>query len=202
MIALIDYGVGNLRSVEKALASVGGMVSLTSDADQIAAAEKVVLPGVGHFGDGMSGLVERDLVNPIIESVNQTKPFLGICLGMQLLFGGSDEAPGVDGLNLLPGTVRMFEGNTIKIPQIGWNQINPIGASPILEGIEAGSYAYFNHGYYCDPAKDENILATTEYGIEYASVVGQDHLYGVQYHPEKSQQIGLKILRNFVELCS
>ena len=199
MIALIDYGVGNLRSVEKALTSVGGDVCITSDADQIAAAEKVVLPGVGHFGDGMSGLIERDLVEPIIESVNQKKPFLGICLGMQLFFSGSDEAPGISGLNLLPGMVRLFEGNSIKIPQIGWNQINPKGVSRILDGIEPGSYAYFNHGYYCDPSRDENILATTEYGIEYASVVGQDHLYGVQYHPEKSQQVGLRILRNFVE---
>lgn len=201
MIALIDYGVGNLRSVEKALTSVGGDVCLTSDADQIAAAEKVVLPGVGHFGDGMSGLIERDLVEPIIESVNQKKPFLGICLGMQLFFSGSDEAPGIRGLNLLPGMVRLFEGNSIKIPQIGWNQINPKGVSRILDGIEPGSYAYFNHGYYCDPSRDENILATTEYGIEYASVVGQDQLYGVQYHPEKSQQVGLRILRNFVEQC-
>jgi glutamine amidotransferase len=200
MIALIDYGIGNLRSVEKALAVVGGEVSLTSDGGQITAAEKVVLPGVGHFGDGMSGLVERGLVDPIIESVNQEKPFLGICLGMQLLFSRSDEAPGMDGLSLLPGTVRMFEGNSIKIPQIGWNQINPIGGSSILEGIEAGSYAYFNHGYYCEPSKDENILATTEYGIEYASVTGHDNLYGVQFHPEKSQHIGLMILRNFVEL--
>ncbi len=199
MIALIDYGVGNLRSVEKALTSVGGDVCITSDADQIAAAEKVVLPGVGHFGDGMSGLIERDLVEPIIESVNQKKPFLGICLGMQLFFSGSDEAPGISGLNLLPGMVRLFEGNSIKIPQIGWNQINPKGVSRILDGIEPGSYAYFNHGYYCDPSRDKNILATTEYGIEYASVVGQDHLYGVQYHPEKSQQVGLRILRNFVE---
>lgn len=199
MIALIDYGVGNLRSVEKALTSVGGDVCITSDADQIAAAEKVVLPGVGHFGDGMSGLIERDLVEPIIKSVNQKKPFLGICLGMQLFFSGSDEAPGISGLNLLPGMVRLFEGNSIKIPQIGWNQINPKGVSRILDGIEPGSYAYFNHGYYCDPSRDKNILATTEYGIEYASVVGQDHLYGVQYHPEKSQQVGLRILRNFVE---
>ena len=201
MIVLIDYGVGNLRSFEKALSSVGGDVTLTSDADQISAAEKIVLPGVGHFGDGMSGLIERGLVDPIIECVKQKKPFLGICLGMQLLFSGSDEAPGAGGLNLLPGVVRMFDGNSIKIPQIGWNQINPTGDSQILEGIQAGSYAYFNHGYYCEPFKGENIFATTEYGIEYASVVGQENLYGVQYHPEKSQNIGLKILRNFVELC-
>ena len=155
MIALIDYGIGNLRSVEKALTSVGAEVFLTSDSNQISNAEKLVLPGVGHFGDGMRGLVERNLINPIIESVDRQKPLLGICLGMQLLFGSSDEAPGIDGLNILPGAVRVFKGNSIKIPQIGWNQINPQKTSPLLNGIEPGSYAYFNHGYFCDPGTFE-----------------------------------------------
>ena len=118
---------------------------------------------------------------------------------MQLLFSESDEAPEVEGLNLLPGSVRQFEGDSIKIPQIGWNQIFPNQSTRILDGIEPGSYAYFNHGYYCEPARDEIILGITEYGIEYASVVGQENLYGVQYHPEKSQHVGLRILRNFVE---
>ena len=201
MIALIDYGIGNLRSVEKALTHEGGEVYLTSQPDKITSAEKLVLPGVGHFRDGMRGLEERGLIGPIIQSVNEQKPLLGICLGMQLLFSSSEEAPGIDGLNLLPGAVRLFKGDSIKIPQIGWNQIYPKQPSLIMNGIEPGSYAYFNHGYFCEPVSDETMLAVTEYGTEYASVVGNGCIYGVQYHPEKSQHVGLKILRNFVELC-
>lgn len=201
MIALIDYGIGNLRSVEKALVTVGANVCLTSDAEVISQADKLVLPGVGHFGDGMNGLVERGLIPPILESVNLNKPFLGICLGMQLLFNDSEEAPGIDGLSLIAGSVRLFQDTSLKVPQIGWNQIYPTRNSKILEGIEPGSYAYFNHGYFCEPHSGENILATTEYGIQFASVVARGSVYGLQYHPEKSQHIGLKILRNFVESC-
>jgi glutamine amidotransferase len=198
MIFLIDYGAGNLRSVEKALRAVGADVVLTSNPDQIKDAKKLVLPGVGHFGDGMEGLRTRNLIEPIVESANNGIPLLGICLGMQLLFDESAEAPGTPGLGLISGEVYPFQGNSVKVPQIGWNQVVPIRSSRLLEGIEPGSYAYFNHGYYCKPSVLNNILATTNYEIEYASVVKKGNLYGVQYHPEKSQNVGLTILRNFV----
>lgn len=201
MIALIDYGIGNLRSVEKALTAVGGDVTITDDVDVIRAAERIVLPGVGAFGDGMAGLLKRQLVQVIEDVVCQGKPFLGICLGMQLLFESSDELGGHSGLGLLPGTVQRFPEIGLKIPHTGWNQLFPLKDSPITHGLCAGDYAYFNHGYYCLPADPVIILAKTEYGLSYSSIIGRDQLYGVQFHPEKSQTVGLQILRNFVERC-
>ena len=200
MIALVNYGVGNLRSVEKALQSVGAQVRVTSNPEIIRAAEKVVLPGVGAFGDGMAGLIERGLVEPLRRSVEEGKPLLGICLGMQLLLDRSEERGVHAGLGLLPGQVRRFLSAELKIPQTGWNQILPTRPSPLLDGLPSRSYAYFNHSFYCDLAA-EDTLAQTEYGITYCSVLGRDHIFGVQFHPEKSQQIGLALLRNFVELC-
>ena len=209
MIALVDYGIGNLRSVEKALAAVGAQVSLTADPDVILRAEKVVLPGVGAFGDGMNGLAARGLIEILETLVDRRTPLLGICLGMQLLFESSAETgPGAHtvlrghpGLGFLPGSVRRFASGQLKVPQTGWNQLQPVCESPLLRGVASGSYAYFNHSFYCDPAESGDILALTEYGIPYASVVGRGRLYGVQFHPEKSQAVGLKILRNFVEAC-
>ena len=198
MIVLIDYGVGNLRSVEKALRRVGADVQITSNPSQIKDADKLVLPGVGHFGDGMEGLRARNIIEPIIESAKNGIPLLGICLGMQLLFYKSDEAPGIPGLKLIAGEVLPFQGNNVKVPQIGWNQVFPTHSSWFLDGIETGSYAYFNHGFYCKPSDTNDILAVTEYEETYASVVKKNNLYGVQYHPEKSQNIGLAILSNFV----
>jgi glutamine amidotransferase len=197
MIALIDYGIGNLRSVEKALGAVGAEVLLTSDPAAILAADKVVLPGVGAFGDGLAGLAARGLIEPLNELVRRGTPLLGICLGMQLLFETSDEMGEYRGLGFLPGQVRRFPAGTLKIPQTGWNQLVPRRPSAILRGLAAGSYAYFNHSYYCDPTDESDVLATTEYGIDYASVVGRGRLYGVQFHPEKSQAVGLRILSNF-----
>ena len=201
MIALIDYGIGNLRSVEKALMAVGCQVSLTSQPSEILSADKVVLPGVGAFGDGMQGLRQRGLVEAIEALVEARKPLLGICLGMQLLFEVSYEIGVHPGLGLLPGEVRRFESNDLKVPQTGWNQIRPRRESRLLNGLAPNSYAYFNHSYYCQPADPGDILASSEYGVDYASVVGRDGLYGVQFHPEKSQAVGLQILRNFVERC-
>ena len=198
MIVLIDYGVGNLRSVEKALQTVGGDVEVSSNPNIIKKAEKLVLPGVGHFGDGIEGLRTRNLIDPIVESLNSGVPLLGICLGMQLLFSRSAEAPEIPGLGLIIGEVLPFEGKSVKVPQIGWNQILPTRSSRFLEGIEPGSYAYFNHSYYCKPTEEKDILAITEYEVEYASVVKKNNLYGVQCHPEKSQNVGLTILRNFL----
>lgn len=201
MIALIDYGIGNLRSVEKALAAVGADVRLTEDPDQILAADKVVLPGVGAFGDGMAGLRARDLIEVLATIVARETPLLGICVGMQLLFEASDELGEHTGLGFLPGRVRRFWNSGLKIPQTGWNQLLAKRDSPLLRGLPLGSYAYFNHSYYCDPAEKTDVLANTEYGFPYASVVGHGCLYGVQFHPEKSQMVGLAMLKNFVELC-
>jgi glutamine amidotransferase len=198
MIALIDYVLGNLRSVEKALATVGADVRLTSDPDVILAADKVVLPGVGAFGDGMAGLRRHGLVEPLQELIARGTPLLGICVGMQVLFEESEEHGRHHGLGFLPGRVRRFESPDLKVPQTGWNQILPARETALLEGLEPGDYAYFNHGYYCDAAAADT-LAQTEYGVRYSSVVGRGRLYGVQFHPEKSQRVGLTILRNFVE---
>jgi glutamine amidotransferase len=200
MIALVDYGIGNLRSVEKALAAVGATVSLTSDPRAILSAEKVVLPGVGAFGDGMAGLEERGLVEALRHSTAVGIPLLGICLGMQLLFEGSEEHGDHEGLGLLPGRVQRFAEGELKVPETGWNRILPCRKTPLFEGLVAGEYAYFNHSYYCT-AQARHTLAETEYGIRYPSVVGRGSLYGVQFHPEKSQHVGLTILRNFVERC-
>jgi glutamine amidotransferase len=198
MIALVDYGIGNLRSVEKALTAAGGDVQLTSNPEVMAQAEKVVLPGVGAFGDGMIGLRQRGLVDAVKDVVARGVPLLGICVGMQVLFEESEEHGRHAGLGLLPGRVRRFEANGLKVPQTGWNQIEAARESVLLNGIVPGSYVYFNHGYYCDAA-DADTLARTEYGARYASIVGRGRLYGIQFHPEKSQRVGLAILRNFVE---
>jgi glutamine amidotransferase len=201
MIALIDYGIGNLRSVHKAFSTVGADVILTDEPEHILAADKIVLPGVGAFGDGMAGLTSRRLDKVLHEIVQQDRPMLGICLGMQLLFDSSTELGEYPGLGFFPGKVRRFELNDLKIPQTGWNQLKIKKANTLLQGLESGCYAYFNHSYYCAGEIPSDVLATTEYGLEYASVVGRGNLYGVQFHPEKSQSIGLQILKNFVELC-
>jgi glutamine amidotransferase len=200
LIALVDYGIGNLRSVEKALLSVGANVRLTSSAEEIQSADKIVLPGVGAFGDGILGLRKHALISPLTNAYEQGKPFLGICLGMQLFFESSDEAPRVKGLGFLQGSVRRFTDPSLKIPQTGWNQIAPVRDSPLLRELPPGSYAYFNHGYYCQPDHASDILAQTDYGVNFACAVGKNNLFGVQFHPEKSQSVGIQILRNFVEL--
>ena len=201
MIALVDYGIGNLRSVEKALQAAGAQVCLTSEPQVILSAEKVVLPGVGSFGDGMAGLRERNLVEVIQSLPTKAIPLLGICLGMQLLFEVGEEMGNHIGLGLIPGCVRRFSASGLKIPQTGWNQLSFASGIPLLDGLENGCYAYFNHSFYCDPSAAADVLARTEYGLEYTSVIGRGRLYGVQFHPEKSQSVGLQLLRNFVERC-
>jgi len=205
MIALLDYGIGNLRSVQKALEHVGASVTLTADPAVVLAAEKVVLPGVGAFGDGMRGLRERGLAEAVRLVAARGTPLLGICLGMQLLFDVSEEMGEHAGLGLLPGRVRRFpiqnrrsEIPNLKVPHTGWNQIEPCAESPLLHHLPPGAYAYFNHSYYCD-AQPDDILAVTDYGGVYPSVVGRGRVYGLQFHPEKSQQVGLRLLQNFVE---
>ena len=197
-VALIDHGVGNLRSVEKALAAVGANVVLTREAHIIVAAEKIVLPGVGAFGDCMRGLRSSGTLELVTRLAGE-RPFLGICVGMQMLFESSNEMGYHPGLGLLPGVVTRFTAADIRIPHTGWNQLEPTGDHPLLAGIQAGSYAYFNHSYYCAPQHSYDALAYTDYGGHFASVVGHGRMYGIQCHPEKSQKVGLKILRNFVE---
>lgn len=201
MIALIDYGVGNLRSVNKALRAAGAEVTQTAVPEIILRASKVVLPGVGAFQDGMQGLINRDLVPVLKKIVEKQTPLLGICLGMQLFFENSSERGQTIGLGFLPGKVAKFSSTQLTIPQTGWNQLRIIKPSPLLTGIETGTYVYFNHSYFCEPANQEDTLAQTEYGQRYASAVELENLYGVQFHPEKSQKVGISILKNFVERC-
>jgi len=197
VIALVDYGIGNLRSVANALRFAGAEVQVTSDPALLADAEKIVLPGVGAFGDGMAYLAQYGLVEPVRQQAEAGKPLLGICLGMQLLFEESEEHGAFQGLGLLPGRVRAFPPGELKVPQIGWNAVEPRQPSVLLEDLPQPAYAYFNHGFYCD-ALPADTIAACEYGVHFAAVVQRGNLMGVQFHPEKSQQVGLQLLRNFV----
>lgn len=201
MIALIDYGIGNLRSVHKALVAAGAQVELTSAPEQVLAADKVVLPGVGAFGDGLLGLRARGLDEALKIVADRQTPILGICLGMQLFFESSEELGEHPGLGFLPGRVRRFTAPGLKIPHTGWNQLTLQQDSPLLAGLPPASYAYFNHSYYCAAADPADVLASADYGLAFAAIAGRGRLYGVQFHPEKSQSVGLYILRNFLERC-
>ena len=199
-IAIINYGLGNLHSVQKAITFVGGETVVTDDAGKILGAEKIILPGVGAFADGMKGLDSQGLVPVIREAAALDIPLLGICLGMQLLFEASEEQGRHQGLGLLSGEVVFFRHPGIKVPQIGWNQIEINKTSSFLKGIRNGDYFYFNHGYYCVPDNKGDVLTMTTYGVRFASSVERGNIFGVQFHPEKSQKTGLQILKNFVEL--
>ena len=200
MIAIINYGVGNLHSVQKAAAYVGGATVVTDDAQVILGADKVILPGVGAFADGMKGLESRKLAPVVREVAALGKPLLGICLGMQLLFEESEEQGQHQGLGLLSGRVVRFHKPSLKVPQIGWNQVEVSKPSGLMNGIRGGDYFYFNHSYYCIPEDAGDVLTITDYGVRFASSVERQTIYGVQFHPEKSQKTGLQILKNFVEL--
>ncbi len=199
-MALIDHGVGNLRSVQKALTTVGADVVLTDDPAHIQKVEKLVLPGVGAFADAMQGLKARDLKTPLLEAVQNDVPLLGICVGMQMLFEVSEEHGEHPGLGLLPGRVVRFPEHGLTVPHTGWNQIHATRKDDLLTDIPPESYAYFNHTYYCAAEQEDIVLATTTYGDPYASIVQRGQIYGVQFHPEKSQHIGLQLLSNFVRL--
>jgi len=199
MIAVIDYDAGNLRSVTKAMESLGAGVALTADPAVVEKADKIVLPGVGAFGPAAAALESRGLASAVLEAVAAGKPFLGICLGMQLLYESSEENPGVAGLGLIKGTVVRFPPG-LKVPHLGWNEVLRTGDSPLWESVPDRSFFYFAHSYVGVPADDSVIAGRTEYGRVVASAVRQDRVYGLQFHPEKSQKWGLRILENFIRL--
>ena len=199
-IILIDAGTGNLRSVQKALEAVGANVLRTDDPKKVVSGGRVVLPGVGAFGDFMSGLRARGLEEAVNDTVQRGIPLLGICVGMQAFFEVGEEMGEHKGMGLLQGKVVKFADSlSVKIPHTGWNQLEAKNDARLFDQVDAGSYVYFNHSYYCQPQNSSDILATTDYGINYACAVQRENIFGVQFHPEKSQAIGLKILKNFLE---
>jgi glutamine amidotransferase len=204
-VAVVDYGLGNLRSVTRGLERAGAAVEITDDADDFAAADGIVLPGVGAFSEGMenAGPFRAEL----IAQAEHGKPFFGICLGMQMLLTTSEEADhagqgDAEGLDLIPGTNVRFHGDQ-KVPHMGWNELNVVRDHPLVDGVD-GEYAYFVHSYYADPDDEHAAVATTDYGVEFPAVVANEagNVFGTQFHPEKSGETGLQILRNFVELCA
>jgi imidazole glycerol phosphate synthase glutamine amidotransferase subunit len=197
VIAIFDYGAGNLRSVENTLAEIGAAYTLVRDRAGLAAASKIVLPGVGHFGQIMRALDEMNVRGAFLERIAAGVPFLGICLGLQALFQASDEAPGVEGLGLIDGTVRRFP-ETARVPQMGWNQLEPCRPARLLAGMQPQPYLYFAHSYYA-PVNDAT-AATCTYTLAYTALLEKDNVFGVQFHPEKSGPVGLQIMKNFVEL--
>jgi glutamine amidotransferase len=202
MIAIIDYGMGNLRSVQKALERVGHTATITNDPAVLADARRLILPGVGAFRDAIGAIEERGLADPIRAAISGGKPFLGVCLGLQLLFDTSYEDGTYRGLGIVPGeVVRFAVPAEFKVPHMGWNQIGIRRSAPILSGIDDGDYFYFVHSYYVVP-KDESVIALeTDYSASFCSGIWRDNLFAVQFHPEKSQEAGLKLLKNFVELA-
>lgn len=201
MIAIIDYDAGNLKSVEKALLALGEDVLVTRDREKLLAADKVILPGVGNFGDAMEKLKSYGLVPVIHELAEMGKPFLGICLGLQLLFERSDEAPGVEGLGILKGEiVRIPDGEELKVPHIGWNSLHLQNNGRLFRNLPEEPYVYFVHSYYLKAEEPEIVKATTEYGVTIDASVEQGNVFACQFHPEKSGRVGLKILENFAKL--
>ena len=201
MIAIIDYDAGNIRSVEKAMAKLGQEVWITRDRERIMNADKVILPGVGSFGDAMAHLREYNLVEVIKDVVAEKKPFLGICLGLQLLYESSEETPGVEGLGILKGKIlKIPEQEGLKIPHMGWNSLHLQNDGRLFRGIEQNPYVYFVHSYYLKAEEEETVKATTEYSAKIHASVEKDNVFACQFHPEKSGDLGLQILKNFAEL--
>ncbi|MDI6783676.1 MAG: imidazole glycerol phosphate synthase subunit HisH [bacterium] len=200
MIAIIDYGMGNLQSVQKAFAKLGAAAEIITDAKKVKTASHIVLPGVGAFAEAMNGLEQAGFLDSILPAIQSGKPFLGICLGLQMLFTESNEGGRYFGLNIIPGKVDRFR-DIVKVPQIGWNQINQTKpGNPLLSGVPDNAYVYFVHSYYVIPVEQEVIATTTEYGLPFTSMIWKDNLFATQFHPEKSQKIGLQILANFAKL--
>lgn len=201
MVAIIDYGAGNLSSVKKALDYLGAESEITQDKSKILSASHVILPGVGSFGDAMNSMKERGLVETIKRAAVSGKPFLGICLGLQLLFESSDESVGVEGLGLLNGRiVEIPKDKGLKVPHIGWNSVSLNKSDGIFKGIDEQSYFYFVHSFYLTGADDDVVAATTQYGVNIQCAVQKGNLCATQFHPEKSGKTGLKVLKNFLEM--
>ncbi|WP_178667971.1 imidazole glycerol phosphate synthase subunit HisH [uncultured Eubacterium sp.] len=199
MVAIIDYGAGNLQSVKKALDFIGAKSIITADENEINAASHIILPGVGSFGDAMHSIKEKGLEDVIKKSADGSKHFLGICLGLQLLFESSEESPGVDGLGIFKGKiVTIPKDNGLKVPHIGWNSVSLKQTDGIFEGLRDNSYFYFVHSYYLKDADEDVVAGTTEYGVPIQCAVRQGRVCATQFHPEKSSEAGLTILRNFV----
>ena len=199
MILIIDYGMGNLRSVSKALERFGAKVEVSDQPKDLAKADKIVLPGVGAFGDAMEELAQRGFADPLKREIQTKKKLLGICLGLQLLFESSEESPGIPGLGIFPGTVIRFRSKDVKVPHIGWNSIMLRNSHPLLSNVPDQSFFYFVHSFYGKPAKKELSAADCTYGSEtFPAMVGSPHVFATQFHPEKSQDAGLQILKNFV----
>ncbi|MFA5093719.1 MAG: imidazole glycerol phosphate synthase subunit HisH [Candidatus Omnitrophota bacterium] len=199
-IAVVDYGMGNLRSASKALEAVGAKVQVSGKARDILKADKLVFPGVGAFKDAMEELRTRKLIDPIKEFVSSGRPFLGLCLGLQLLFPKSEEAGSCRGLSLIEGKVLKFKPGKLKVPHMGWNRIYAMNGCPLFKGIRDGAYVYFVHSYYALPEDKGFVAAYTDYGVKFASAIWSDNIYATQFHPEKSQELGLQILRNFLKI--
>jgi len=202
MIAIIDYGMGNIHSVQKALQLYGTRTLVTNSPEDLKTCDKIILPGVGAFDDAVSQLKQKGLIQAVKDAVNKGTVFLGICLGMQILFDRSEEAKKEKGLSLIPGGVKLFEkGRGVKVPHMGWNQLRVMQKGcPLFKGLEESPYVYFCHSYYPKPASPAVNAAVCDYSGEFSAVVWDKNIYGVQFHPEKSQAAGLKMVRNFVEL--
>ncbi|MEI8176431.1 MAG: imidazole glycerol phosphate synthase subunit HisH [Candidatus Omnitrophota bacterium] len=201
MIAIIDYGMGNLGSVAKAFAAIGAEAKVTTRASDLERASKIVLPGVGAFKDAMKRLKELELLGPLALNIRAGKPYLGLCLGMQILFDRSAEGGATKGLGIIPGSVVRFKESKLKVPQIGWNRLSiRATACPLLKGIPDGSWMYFVHSFYVAPKSRAVIATTTDYGRDFASMIWSGNIYATQFHPEKSQAVGMKMLENFVTL--
>lgn len=202
MIAIIDYGAGNIQSVYKALKFIGADCKVTSDKDEILNADGAILPGVGSFGDAMDTMTKRGIKDTIIEYTKSGKPFLGICLGLQLLFPESEETPGVKGLDIFKGTITKIpnQNRTLKIPHMGWNNISIKQKNGIFKDIEGEPYVYFVHSFYLKAQDKDIVAATTQYGVEIDAAVQKGNIIATQFHPEKSGEVGLKMLKNFAEM--
>lgn len=198
-MVIVDYGVGNFRNVQKAFQAVGAEVTISDQPQEITVADAIILPGVGAFGDAIDHVRNRQLEAPMVAAAEAGKPFFGICVGMQLLFETSHEMGHHTGLGLLPGRVTRF-ADTLTVPHMGWNQIEPNYDHPLMQNIQSGDFAYFAHSYHCVPTNETDILAKTDYGTHFVCAVAHKNIYGIQFHPEKSQRIGLQILKNFTEL--
>lgn len=203
MTVVVDYGMGNLKSVENAASFLGKTVKISDSKNIISKAKKIIFPGVGHFGKTIKELKKRKIFNILKEKIKEGTPYLGICIGMQVLFEQSSEAPGIKGFSIIKGKVKKFNKKGLIIPHMGWNQakFRSLGCKELFKGVSDLSFFYFVHSYYCEPKEKEIILTTTNYGVNFASSIHKNNIWALQFHAEKSQRLGLKVFNNFLQLC-